>query len=447
MSESRPLVAGWLPVFITCLAICASIGVMWGLGVTSRRHLVLLILASTLALWLLAFAISRVPAREMCGRFVLVLASLGLTWGALEALPLTGLVDVRRLFRAGGAHPWLEPGNVYDADLLWRREPGLRVSGHASKGNIARAWGLPARGPGHSFELSYDSRGFRNEREMGKADIAVIGDSYIEAVETPSEQLVSTLLARSSGWTVANLGLSGYGPQQELAVLRRYAVPMRPKVVLWAFYEGNDLRDALDYEDLKTKLTAGLRRRPSRIERLWATNLLDAFYRMVGRRPRAAAAEARYGTFTDEKGTAVRVYFVDRCDILQARDEEGLAILETSLREAYGTARREGFRLVVVFVPTKYRVLRDFMEFPPQSECRDWAGNDLPARLGRMVEELSSKEDFLDLTPALAAPAASGKLPYLPDDTHWTPAGHDAAAQAIFERLSAETASAVTGGR
>jgi hypothetical protein len=429
---------GWLGIFLTSCAIAGVILAWWSLGVTSRRHLIVLLSATYLAMWLLAFILSRASAREMCGRFLAVLLALGVTWSLLEVTALTGLVDVRARFRAGGAEPWLEPGNLFDPELLWKREPNLHVSGFAARGNTAQLWNLPPSGPGHRYELAYDRNGFRNEADFERSEIVVIGDSYIEAVETPAEKTAPVLLSRMRGESVANLGLSGYGPQQELAVLRRYAVPLHPKIVLWAFYEGNDLRDALDYETLQQRLKEGFRTRPSRVERTWAVNLLNVLERMLRKSAPSAVALERYGTFRTREAAEVRVYFVDPCDTLGERDGEGLAILEESLRKAYETARAEGFRLVVLYVPSKFRVLRGFVEFPRQSECRDWTGNDLPERLRRIVALFSSEGDFVDLTPALTTIAASGELPHLPDDTHWTPLGHEAVARAVAEALGTE---------
>lgn len=40
-----------------------------------------------------------------------------------------------------------------------------------------------------------------------------------------------------------NLGMGGIGPLHELAILKEYGSVVRPKVVLWVYYEGNDLAD------------------------------------------------------------------------------------------------------------------------------------------------------------------------------------------------------------
>ena len=45
------------------------------------------------------------------------------------------------------------------------------------------------------------------------------------------------------------LGHSGYGPQQELVVLKRYGLRLHPRTVIWTLFEGNDFSDAERYEE------------------------------------------------------------------------------------------------------------------------------------------------------------------------------------------------------
>src|SRR5262249_37749911 len=99
----------------------------------------------------------------------------------------------------------------------------------------------------YRWDLRYDWHGFRNERDLERAGIVVIGDSFVESMTTPSESLVTSVLAKLRGETVANLGQYQYGPQQELVVLRRYGLPLRPHTVVWMFSEASDLADTIRY--------------------------------------------------------------------------------------------------------------------------------------------------------------------------------------------------------
>ena len=92
-----------------------------------------------------------------------------------------------------------------------------------------------------------DANGFRNSPpEKDTYDIVALGDSFTRAsgVATPW----SEILAEYSGSDVLNLGDVGFGPQDELKVLRQYGLKKRPQWVELAYFEGNDLYDAASYE-------------------------------------------------------------------------------------------------------------------------------------------------------------------------------------------------------
>ena len=90
-----------------------------------------------------------------------------------------------------------------------------------------------------------DERGFRNPpglHSLSLVDIVVLGDSFAHGQCVPEGDDISAFL-RHQGWSTVNLGTSGKGPLLTLASFAEYAVPLRPSVVLWVFFEGNDLED------------------------------------------------------------------------------------------------------------------------------------------------------------------------------------------------------------
>jgi hypothetical protein len=90
-----------------------------------------------------------------------------------------------------------------------------------------------------------DEHGFNNPTglyRVGPIDMALIGDSFTHgACVAPGEDIASRL--RRTGKTIINLGYNGNGPLIELAIIKEYAEVLRPKIVLWMYYEGNDLAD------------------------------------------------------------------------------------------------------------------------------------------------------------------------------------------------------------
>jgi hypothetical protein len=95
--------------------------------------------------------------------------------------------------------------------------------------------------------ISYrsDEHGFRNPAGIWSSphiEIAAIGDSFTLGVCRDAED--SFVGGIRSRWPATiNLGLAGAGPLLELAILREYLPELRPRIVLWFFYEGNDIQD------------------------------------------------------------------------------------------------------------------------------------------------------------------------------------------------------------
>jgi hypothetical protein len=71
-------------------------------------------------------------------------------------------------------------------------------------------------------------------------DVLALGDSFTHGACVSSEQnMVSRLRQRYA--RVVNLGMAGNGPLIMLAGLREYGTALRPKHVIWFYFEGNDL--------------------------------------------------------------------------------------------------------------------------------------------------------------------------------------------------------------
>jgi hypothetical protein len=90
-----------------------------------------------------------------------------------------------------------------------------------------------------------DEHGFHNPKGIwgaGQIDIAAIGDSFVQGFCVPSDKNFVTLLRKRYPATL-NLGKTGDGPLTELATLKEYLPALKPKVVLWCYFEGNDLVD------------------------------------------------------------------------------------------------------------------------------------------------------------------------------------------------------------
>lgn len=418
---------------VTFVAFFLGVCLIWSLGVFSKRHLVATLLSTYLLIWAMLFMVSKTARGEICARFVLTSTALILFIIFLEGIGVVGLVDYQALFPTPAAERWLRPGNSFDEELLHRGEPNFRISGMKRKGNIASSWCLPASSPRYEYDVSLDSKGFRNDIELVRADIAMIGDSYIEGAGIPMEQSTTALLAESTQSAVVNLGRSSYGPQQELVVLKRYALPLTPHTVVWAFYEGNDLHDAFRYDQIKARLARKPKSEPLLWKRSFAANSIEAlFHQLKGCTPNS---RLRYGVLPSAIQSDNKMYFLDGFQPFPSKEGAWERTLQV-LSEAFDLTKAAGIRLVVVFVPTKIRTYRNVLEFPPGSQCLEWKDNDLPQRLASALAQIAPEIGYLDLTPYLVAEARKGRQVYFLDDTHWARDGHRVAANALHDYLS-----------
>jgi hypothetical protein len=406
---------------VLALIWLAALSFYWLVDPTDvHRHLLARIWLSYLLLWSVAFLLSDESKTEMAHRFLLTSASVVLTVGLLEGLALAHIVDFRSVLSTPIHEPWRHPDNLLDPKLL-----------HVHKPHYRRQF--------DGIDYRFDRHGLRNDVDLEAADIVVVGDSFIEGWNVHSSELLTSHLAKQLDRTVANLGQSWYGPQQELELLRRYGLPLHPKVCVWAFYDGNDLWDvnrynaaARNWEEFSGDLHS-FRQRSFTKNALLAVPRILASWRDGNLADDAKLKGIPSGLFEESDGRKTRLYFSDKSLPLSARDHEALEEVRSILRQAYELCRAARAKFLVVFVPTKLRIYRDVTEF--EAEARPtWVINDLPKRIEAIVREVGG--EFVDLAPALVGEAERRSLVYLPGaDPHWSADGHRVAATAIARVL------------
>ena len=162
---------------------------------------------------------------------------------------LLGLVIVGMEYLAR----WLAP------DYLVRTR-GIHVSS-TSYGWIGRPNAVAVMGGGR---VSLNGRGFRGRelvvpRPGGLTRVVVLGDSIAFGYGVRDEQTFPQILdARDNGIEAGNLAVQGYGPGQELLLLRRDGLRVDPDVVVLAVCLRNDFADAV----LPVALYNGITPRP-----------------------------------------------------------------------------------------------------------------------------------------------------------------------------------------
>jgi hypothetical protein len=366
---------------------------------------------------------------------VLSLAGVLLALALLEFPALFKLVD----YRESG---WLSI-NQFDPELLFIHRRYATTNGAAKGGSIAAIYRIPASELStYHWKVRYDRNGFRNATDLRSADIAVVGGSYVEGTTIDQTELMTSLLGARQNAVVANFGQNAYAPQQELIVLRRFALPLKPKTVLWNFADFNDIRQAPVFSR-ETHYASGLR---AFIQSSFTANALKQLatvgYGTISSLNRILYPENprpalnRSGILPNTRTGPVRMYFLHPSLPLEP---EQIQALDDSIRiigDANQLCAAQGARLVVVFIPDQFRVFHSFVQTPPGSELEHWTVNDTPARLEQGLREASPEIGFLDLTPVMVAAVKGGVVPYFTDDNHWNPDGQRLAAEAIDSYLT-----------
>jgi len=303
---------------------------------------------------------------------------------------------------------------------------------------MAQTFNLPLRSS-YRQTFSTDSRGFRNPSEMDRADVVLLGDSYVEGAYISDEETAAVRLHELTGQRVANLGVSGYGPQQELRILETYALPLKPHLVAWFFFEGNDFDDdqayenAMAYEHGVPAPPAPTESRGMRWRALLNRSLtLNAFMQLRQLLdPIVPNAVDSVGWFRDRNGFSHRFYFYDFYATRELGEYERARFesAKATFRRANEICLKQGVKLVVFYVPIKFRVYGSLCTCPPGSPCATWHPWDLESQFAAFCREAGIQ--YVSVTAAMQAAAAAGDVVYAPEDSHWNAAGHRLVARLI----------------
>jgi hypothetical protein len=269
----------------------------------------------------------------------------------------------------------------------------------------------------------------------------MIGDSYIEGWYVSDDETAAHILQTNTQRPVANLGVAGYGTLQELIVLRRETPRLKPRVAIWAFFEGNDLYNDEDFETTLLPTTEGdpgsdahpegFARGQGWKHRSFTRNALRRLRRWA--EPLIPNMTPYFGYLTIPGYDRLPIFFADYAgvawsDWIDGRWQRARATFE----EAAAYADDQDVKLIFMYIPIKYRVYHPFVEFDPDSPVNDWELWELP----RLFSEFCSNANLacIDLTGMFQTAVHDGEMPYAPTDTHWGTAGH----RLVAERLELE---------
>jgi lysophospholipase L1-like esterase len=285
--------------------------------------------------------------------------------------------------------------------------------------------------------------------------ILVAGDSFTFGWGVNDQETYPARLQQRLGQAfpgrrteVINAGFAAcYSPDTYYLYLKREGLPLRPDAVVVGLYVGNDLDNAMAFENEWTEVDAeGL---PLRI-RNKETHVVGNLYmpRYVPFRYRVpvlsrlhlfqAVADVWWELKPRLMTTlyaAADVPYIYRHSY-EERTTTVLTRVKTLLKATNTIALQAGVPLYVMLIP-------EDLQMTPETFDASAAEIDKPQRLLKEFFE-AEKIRYLDLLPWLREHAA-GRQIYFPGDRHWNALGHDLAAEALAEFLATEIAKKGSG--
>lgn len=139
--------------------------------------------------------------------------------------------------------PELEGGQVPDFIVHLPDNPWVKLKPNSKVTSVGY------RGDDFTRSWETDSLGFKNLSGLAARShvtAVAVGDSFVEGMGARTEDVWTTILTQR-GFTVYNLGIQGYAPQQMVGVLKLYGERFHPDVILIGYTPGFEAR-ALVYE-------------------------------------------------------------------------------------------------------------------------------------------------------------------------------------------------------
>ena len=299
-------------------------------------------------------------------------------------------------------------------------------------GGVTRVLSVLCNETGTYTLFNSDRYGFNNDDAAydRPLDTLVVGNSYAQGFCVPPEDDVAAQL-RAHGRNAVSVGSAGNGPLLALASLMEYGPLLRPKTVLWLYYNGNDLLDLTIERDNPVLLgylqgrTQNLAARTAELDAL-LTSFIDAKYvERVLRLEEAVPIADRIRAFL----TAHKLRRLLRLDRdswnPDKRPEAQLALFEQVLRQARSVASGWNGRIVFVYLP----------------EWEHYAKAPSPIR--QPVLEMARRLGFPIVDFARVLDESDDPLSYFPFriQNHYTPEGYRRLAGELAKRQSSKRTS------
>lgn len=314
----------------------------------------------------------------------------------------------------------------------------------------------------------HDQWGFRNREVPDRADVVTIGDSQTYGTGVPRLRSWPVQLSELTARRVYNVSLGGYSPIEYYQLLRRYALPLKPSVIVVGFYFGNDLQEAYRrvyalpyYTALRRKDVPSLegRSRPRSSRPLRYARLLRAWFSGHSVLYRLALAttlqeQVQRAELILKQGdndfvrlhhrtsstTFAPAHRLGTLDLDSVSVQEGLRLSLLHFELMARLCDSAGVALFIALIPTKERVYQPLIDADP--ELRQ---NPVLREVFVQEEEVDQRIrsflqqrgiSYIDLLPALRDAVSHTRIYRLDEDGHPTAEGYSVIAREVARAIA-----------
>ncbi len=316
---------------------------------------------------------------------------------------------------------------------------------------------------GRKVALRFNEDGFRGDDfdlEAGPKTqrVAVLGDSMIAAVAVDEKDTLVAQLRQqlstqtSTKWQVMNFGVSGASPGQSMVLYRELVRKYRPQVVINTLFIGNDLSDSSSEIDhypriyFKLDPQGKLVQEPFSVRKAKLSGYLNRysrFYVWQKVRVNKLLHQAQVKTYGIAPGHWI--YFTGKDE----KAERAWKILSATLAEFKKTVEADGARYILAVLPSGRQIYPEGFEVVRKgaAERADFFDPNYPQRrIGEITKQHGIETIYLaELLRSITQGRSVTKTPpkdllYFRGSGHFTERGQQVAAEEIYRRAFAKTA-------
>jgi lysophospholipase L1-like esterase len=288
------------------------------------------------------------------------------------------------------------------------------------------------------FTYNTDGHGFRNPWPWPeRAEIVAVGDSLTFGYGVEDDQAWSSLLDRSLPHThVVNLALIGSAPQQYLRVYETFGTDLKPKVLLFGLFPGNDVKDAGTFDEWQAagsegnydvwRFFRGRIPRPAQgIKHYLKKSYLVLCLREAWRLYRLPG-KTRITALDFPDGGRLQLFFYTSWwqSVEASEDHPDFQLILQTVEKARTSTRQQGTELLVLLLPTREEVYLPLL------------GEESPDDSGPFRAAFEERGiPYLDLTPAFRKRAKAHEQLFFEVDGHPNVAGNALIAEEVLTHL------------